>query len=576
MDAAKVHGYVMERILELLNKATLDSYRVRINNVYTSIIEARDIIKRSGEMKVKTFETVRLLVSETIDLLKEDQLLQFQTYSKDLLIGELEDFIKQNADKFPNRLPNVDRILFCLNKCIEENKKQYLSALFAVLDSSLSECEHIPDDGMMEYVGRIDSTLSALCVQLISDGYNKRFLYTELKHYSGLSFEDFLKALKEFGKKKNHQFEIIWRVNIPDSKPEEVAALGFIPEPNLDHVNDLARERYKKMIAPGKNYFFFQDTVFALDMYSAAMLSREKLMQRFDGIHLGCYSKRIPMPSSALTLEKRAAKWFALPCVVDYFLDGAFAEDYALSSKLIALLEKIYSSNCIDKAAQDRIKSAIRHLNYGDLDSEIEQRFINYWIALEFVFASPHTNENTFTRLKSYLVDILAVSYVARNVGYLTDKLVEAGIISLEDNIWQNVAALDSVADRLDLPLIWKYKLKKMKARLFTHTDKMKKYYNNHITNLERHIARIYNLRNVLVHEGAIKQDVEDLASNLRYYLVFLIDQMHSYFSVKAEKKGLVVLIDDFFNEYRSYRKYVDANFELNTLLSIQINKNLW
>ena len=158
----------------------------------------------------------------------------------------------------------------------------------------------------------------------------------------------------------------------------------------------------------------------------------------------------------------------------------------------------------------------------------------------------------------------------------MTDKLVEAGIISLEDNIWQNVAALDSVADRLDLPLIWKYKLKKMKARLFTHTDKMKKYYNNHITNLERHIARIYNLRNVLVHEGAIKQDVEDLASNLRYYLVFLIDQMLSYFSVKAEKKGLVVLIDDFFNEYRSYRKYVDANFELNTLLSIQINKNLW
>lgn len=576
MDAAKVHGYVMERILELLNKATLDSYRVRINNVYTSIIEARDIIKRSGEMKVKTFETVRLLVSETIDLLKEDQLLQFQTYSKNLLIGELEDFIRQSADKFPNKLPYVDRILFCLNKCVEENKNQYLSALFAVLDSLLSECEQVTDEGMMEYVGRIDSTVSALCVQLIADGYNKRFLYTELKHYSGLSFEAFLKALKEFGKKKNHQFEIIWRVNIPESKPEDVVALGFIPKPNIEHINDLARERYKKMIAPAKNYFFFQDSVFALDMYSAAMISREKLMQRFDGIHLGCYSKRIPMPSSVLTLEKRAAKWFALPCVVDYFLDGAFAEDYALSSKLNAMLEKIYLSKSIDKAAQDRIKSAIRHLNYGDLDSEIEQRFINYWIALEFVFASPHTNENTFTRLKSYLVDILAVSYVGRNVGYLNDKLVEAGIIGSEDDIWQSAAVLDSVAERPDLPLIWKYKLKKMKSRLFTHTDKMKKYYSNHITNLERHIARIYNLRNVLVHEGAIKQDVEDLASNLRYYLVFLIDQMLSFFTEKAEKKGLVVQIDDFFNEYRSYRKYIDANFALNTLLSIPINKNLW
>ncbi len=576
MDAVKVHDYVMERILELLNKATLDSYRVRINNVYTSILETRDIIKRSGEMKVKTFETVRLLVSETIDLLKEDQLLKFQTYSRDLLIGELEDFIKQNTDKFPNKLPNVDRILFCMNKCIEENENQYLSALFDALENMLIECEHVTDDGMMEYVGRIDSTISALCVQLIAVGYNKRFLYTELKHYSGISFNAFLKALKDFGKKINHQFEIIWRVRIPDSKPEEVAALGFIPMPNMSHINDIARERYKKMIAPGTNYFFFQDSVDALDMYSAAMISRERLMQRFDGIHLGYYSKNIPMPSSVLTLEKRGRNWFALSCVVDYFLDGAFAEDYALSSNLSAKLEKIYLSKSIDKSAQDRIKSAIRHLNYGDLDSEIEQRFINYWIALEFVFASPHTNENTFTRLKSYLVDILAVSYVGRNVRYLNDKLVEAGIIGTDDDIWQSDVTLDSIAERPDLPLIWKYKLKKMKSQLFIHTDKMRKYYSNHITNLERHIARIYNLRNVLVHEGAIKQDVEDLASNLRYYLVFLIDQMLSYFTAMAEKKGKVVQIDDFFNEYRSYRKYVDANFDLKTLLSIPINKNLW
>lgn len=124
--------------------------------------------------------------------------------------------------------------------------------------------------------------------------------------------------------------------------------------------------------------------------------------------------------------------------------------------------------------------------------------------------------------------------------------------------------------------MIWKYKLKNMKSRLFTYEDKLKNYYNNHIKNLERHIARIYNFRNVLVHEGAIKQDVENLASNLRYYLVFLLDQMIVYFDSHALDKGKEYQMGDFFNEYRNYRKLIETNFALKTLLSIPVNKELW
>jgi hypothetical protein len=115
-----------------------------------------------------------------------------------------------------------------------------------------------------------------------------------------------------------------------------------------------------------------------------------------------------------------------------------------------------------------------------------------------------------------------------------------------------------------------------MKSRLFTHKDKLKDYYNNHIKNLERHIARIYNLRNVLVHEGAIKQDVENLASNLRYYLVFLLDQMIVYFASHAADKDNNYQIGDFFNEYRNYRRLIEADYTLKTLLSIPVNKELW
>lgn len=72
-----------------------------------------------------------------------------------------------------------------------------------------------------------------------------------------------------------------------------------------------------------------------------------------------------------------------------------------------------------------------------------------------------------------------------------------------------------------------------MKSHLH-HKDKIKKYIDNHETHLLQHISRIYRLRNELVHEAALKQDIENVASNLRFYLVFVLNQMIDYFSDKT------------------------------------------
>ena len=90
MNTVDVQNYVKSRVLELLHKETLDTYRVRNNNVFTSLIETRDIIQRCSEMKVKTFETVKALASETIELLKADTCLRFRSYTRELLVQEIE------------------------------------------------------------------------------------------------------------------------------------------------------------------------------------------------------------------------------------------------------------------------------------------------------------------------------------------------------------------------------------------------------------------------------------------------------------------------------------------------------
>lgn len=576
MKNADVQNYVMSRMLELLHKETLDTYRVRNNNVFTSLIETRDIIQRYSEMKVKNFETVKTLAEETIELLKSDSFLQFKSFSRDLLVQEIDEFIKKNSDKVPVKIPNVVRILFCLNKSIEENTGPYLSNLLAALDDMFLDCPHWNDDEMLERIGKLDAIVCAMCVQLIYEGYSKQYLFLEMKYRIGQSYADFHNALRDLTKVKLHCFEVIWRLRIVEGDASKLKSLGFNTKANADKFDEGAQRKFANKIAPATNTYFYQEKVRALDRFAAVRKSREKLMQVFDCFHLGVYSKELKLPKTAIVLEKRHIGWYAYICVTGYFLDGLFAEDYELSSKLLTSLNRIYQSKMVDASAKDRIRSAIRHLNYGDLDSEIGQRFINYWIALEFIFASPQTIENTYTRLKSYLIDILSVSYVRRNADYLKGKLLTEGIIDKEYNLWDTVDTLDAIANNADLPLIWKYKLKNMKSNLFTHKDKLKHYYNNHIKNLERHLARIYNLRNVLIHEGAIKQDVESLASDLRYYLVFLLDQMIKYFSSIAANKRRVYQINDFFNEYHNYRRLIDSDFTLKTLLSIPLNKELW
>lgn len=69
-----------------------------------------------------------------------------------------------------------------------------------------------------------------------------------------------------------------------------------------------------------------------------------------------------------------------------------------------------------------------------------------------------------------------------------------------------------------------------MKANLH-NSESVKNYLKAHKTNLEQHLARIYRLRNELIHEAAIKQDIANVTSNLRSYLVFILNQLVSYFS---------------------------------------------
>ncbi|MBW4872389.1 hypothetical protein KZY59_12820 [Prevotella buccae] len=96
----------------------------------------------------------------------------------------------------------------------------------------------------------------------------------------------------------------------------------------------------------------------------------------------------------------------------------------------------------------------------------------------------------------------------------------------LEDNAsWNTLSDEDRENIIRQVDILTRYRLLKLKARMH-NTENIKQYIKNHRNNLEFHITRIYRLRNELIHEAAIKQDMANVTSNLRFYLVFTLNQL--------------------------------------------------
>lgn len=290
-----------------------------------------------------------------------------------------------------------------------------------------------------------------------------------------------------------------------------------------------------------------------------------------DVLNLGLSRLSAEIPNTALVITENERGTYVYEIKTQYQLDGQYSNSFSAAERFKKDVDKIQSNSNISQGVKDRLDAALRHLRIGNASSELEQRFINYWIALEFIFSSPETNENTFSRLKTNITNVLVSCYIKRNLLALNESLIKDKIIMSGTFYWE-LSGLDDFINNQQSILI-KYRLKKMKARLFNHKEDLWTYAKRHEKNLLWHIVRIYRLRNQLIHEAAIKQDIENITSNLRYYLVFLLNQIIVYFANTQEKRNIT--LEDFFYEYDIYMKMIAEKKDLSTCISVPVEMDL-
>lgn len=569
--------FLIERLLELFHKDTIDSYRIRIHNTNSLLKELRNLITGFVQNRVNRFETVRLCAEELFQSLKSDSFLNMDNYSKELFLDDLEKLIKSDGHGI-----DFTGTIFNLDKLLQINRVHYIDVLFDELQKLVFDETDFPDSDFIPVMEKIDQVIVLLASELINIGFSKSYVFyilNKIKSGNQIKIKDnFIRFRSQIQKRECIEYTVIFKIYFYKESNSPSFVKDLLTEVPDEIKSEKLKTQYPKFNKPEKYAKLVVFDIHALDNYSAIKMAKDKLSKLFDKIHVGYNSLDINVHSHALVIRKAdTEKINLLP--TNYSSDGIFESNEQLYNKYDDIIQRINNNAGIEQDVSDRLNSALRYLRLGNSTVEIEQKFIDYWIALEFIFSSPIKEKNTFGRLKENMLNILSCCYLKRNMFFLTQSLQKGNLLSDNQTVWGiTESELNEVIEKLSSKPLLRYRLQKAKSNVLGKSDKREKYLKNHIVNLNQNLSRIYHLRNELIHEAALKQDIESITSNLRYYLVFVLNQLLYYFSniqiEEASEKQLYTM-DDLFYEFKNWKKIIEKKFEKEQIFKIPLDVDL-
>lgn len=459
-------------------------------------------------------------------------------------------------------------LLHIIESCIQVNDKTYLPVLIASVKDDLLIPKEYEEEEFSSVINNLDVKLSLMATELLRVGYSKPYLYyffkSIKKNQAGIPFEDAFNQLQsKFTVVQQYEDFVIIRLYFPkDDIPEMENMHDEVPAEYYDNMEEYLQGFFKK--ARMRRFYIVREK--AVDTYAALQKARMELSQDLDKNNL----RMVHISDMS---------------VVAYTKDGEFCFRrefyYGLGNSrkgtniLPDIMRQIDESVLISKDIKVRLHAALRHLRVGDDQTEIEQRFLNYWIGLEFIFSTPRSGDSTFSRIMEKFPTIKTLYYLKRNVSDLDSRLREKTLIDNDNSFGglsedQMDAAFNGTSD-----VLLKYRIKRMKSHLHNQ-DKVKEYYTKHIKNLQWHLSRIYYYRNELVHEAAIKHNIDGVTSNLRSYLVFMLNLLLDYCSYQFSMPSATpVEMDNFFWRYELLWMKYTPEYTKEGFLALEIPESI-
>lgn len=539
--------FFIEKSLELVYSQTIDSYRVKVKNPKSIINEIVSCIHNFDKGQIKHFDTITGYISEAKNLITDkNSCLVFQTYDKDFIIKLLNQVSKDNNKHCVKALEAV----------IKDNEN-YLNKLLSELKN---EIDIVPsnDSEQLESLKIIDSLTGFLMSELIDIGYSKGFLYKKVRDIFINTLDDntdFETKFKEFLTRifqESNKYAVIFKVGCSKKtkialETVEQASMTVSDEIDTDFEmveNDDASFIYKRNYKEYQRFSVVSDrTKFlqviidnAPDYMAALKKAKIILAENLDIINLGFSDDELHLHSRAYTIDMSKPGSVGFQHLKEP-LDGKYTETQTQYASFISEISTILNNSRINQETKEKIKSAIRYLRLGNESMEVEHKFINYWIGLEYLFSN-YELQSTTNRLKDHFVTAHLLIYAKRNVHAFYKYFKAIPVVEkakIESYTRDNKDYLldekfyDECFDVLkDTNVLLAYRAVRLKERIFGNGN-LKKYLRRHQDNLLIHLTRIYRIRNEIVHDAITNTNYEHIAANLKYYLTFVLNNLMDY-----------------------------------------------
>jgi len=544
--------FFIEKSVELLSEETIDTYRLRLHNPKTILNELKYLIKSFFDHNISE-DYAKACIEEAKDLLNHDKELRFSTIDRNYILALFGD-------------KNLNRIFYAINILLSENR-DYLEQLFEAIETEINKLNGHEKVYPLHFK-RLNYLIAFLYVELRTKGFNKKYLHRTIRAiFSGNSPSDNFIA----------KFNIVKAIS---KRPLELFTVYFVIETenhNLRYVNNnpiklthnkkshlirystsLGNEAFKEFISVGDNSHIYSTEITTTDYYSASIEGRKIIQQCLDFCFLGGEKDEIIVNQNCFvmgSIDPSKSKAQNLNYILDGDIRGSYRTFKIFTEKFSTL-----STNNIQDAAIDKIRSGLRYLRLGNQKTlSPEQKLINYWIAIEYMFSSYDGSANKITRLKEFFKKIHAYSYTRKLFKDLHHSIKNMG---LDNRISQyNVddltyLTLESTENELfavinEYPLL-NYRIASLNER-FKEAKALGTELKRHMNNLERNIMRMYRVRNQIVHNAisdVSKDDIFELTAHLKYYVTFvingLLDFLLEYPIDTNDDKSIG--IDDYFN----------------------------
>lgn len=537
---------------ELLDIHSPHSYQNKYANIFTCISEMLEYISiiNNKDLNENYSKSIVNYLKKSHDDMKNH--LKYDYIIHELLDSPVLNKIK-SFNNFEQNISELKSLLIIIlskqedysNLLIDELKKSLFSPLSEVFPNKNYDLKD-NQDIISKHLYNIIKLYVGL---LVYQGFMPTYLFNRLQlligssHYQRNTTLDFKKQFEKYFIKNillNSQFTVYVLTN----KINEAELPLSIENSNYIEFNNLPE---KVKIEIHKNKIFKNKTIIQINIesnnYKSAIFKASKLIDAHLSI-ARLFNSHI----------KYRVSYFSYSHEHVYTMDINYELRVVTSAKNLYLKDNerniihVLNSRRLSHESKNKIKNSLQYFKKSQESYNMEDTFLNLWIALESLFKNKNNNSNTELIYK-YIPIIYSQISLVRKLRYIYSILISCKIINPKDDtpfskqsisekellkLLKERSFYENLLSNLNEYPFFQFRVARFVTDDLSSRENTQKTIKNSQENLNIHLNRIYYIRNKIVHTGEGYINNTQIVEHLFDYLIisyFIIIKMNNQFS---------------------------------------------